>query len=40
MLDIGGFLTSTEFLAQIASIVVMFLSALVGQLLTHLFGGA
>lgn len=39
MLDIGGFLTSTEFLAQIASIVVMLLSALVGQLITSLFGG-
>jgi len=39
MLDIGGFLTSTEFLAQIASIVVTILATLVGQLITSLFGG-
>ena len=40
MLDIGGFLTSTEFLTQIASIITTILVALVSQIITALFGGA
>ncbi|MGB2986361.1 MAG: hypothetical protein WBE26_10805 [Phycisphaerae bacterium] len=38
MLDIGGFLTSTEFLAQIASIIVAVFTALIGNLIGSLFG--
>ena len=37
-LDIGGFLTSTEFLAQIASIIVAILTALFGNLIGGVFG--
>jgi len=37
MLDLGGFLTSTEFVAQIASIVAAVLSAVFGQLVGGLF---
>ncbi len=37
MLDINGFLTSTEFVAQIASIITAVFSALFGQFLTGLF---
>jgi hypothetical protein len=40
MLDIDGFLTSTEFLGQIASIIVAILTALVGNLIGTLFGMA
>lgn len=40
MLDIGGFLTSTEFLTQIASIITTILVALASQIITALFGGA
>jgi len=39
-MDIGGFLTSTEFVAQIASIVATILVAIATQLITTLFGGA
>ena len=39
MLDIDGFLTSTDFLTQIASIIVGLLSALFGTFI-GLFGGA
>ena len=37
-LDIGGFLTSAEFLRQIAEIVVAVLTALVGSFVGGLFG--
>jgi hypothetical protein len=37
MLDINGFLTSTEFVAQIASIITAVFSALFGQFLSGLF---
>ncbi len=40
MLDIGGYLTSIEFLAQLAAIVTAVLSALVGEFIALLFGGA
>lgn len=40
MLDIDGFLTSTDFLTQIASIIVGLLSALFSALIGPLFGGA
>ena len=39
-MDIGGFLTSTEFVAQIASIVATILVAIATQLITAFFGGA
>ncbi len=39
MLDIGGFLTSTEFLAQIAALVVAVLTAFVGDFIARLFSG-
>ncbi len=39
MLDIGGFLSSTEFLAQIAAIIVAVLSTIVGDFISRLFGG-
>ncbi len=38
MLDVGGFLTSTEFFAQIASVITAVLSAIFGDLLLGLFG--
>ena len=38
-LDIGGFLTSTEFLAQIALIITAVLSAIVEGILGNFFGG-
>ena len=40
MLDIGGFVTSSEFLAQIASIIVGLLSAFFSELIAGLFSGA
>lgn len=39
MLDINGFLSSTEFLVQIASIITAVLSALFGGFISSLFGG-
>lgn len=39
MLDIGGFVTSTTFITQIASIVTALLSAIFGELFTRLLGG-
>ena len=39
MFDIGGFLTSTEFIAQIASIITAVLTALFGDLVANLFAG-
>ncbi len=39
MLDIGGFLSSTEFLAQIAAIIAAVLTAIVGDFISRLFGG-
>ena len=38
-LDSGGFLTSTEFLAQIALIITAVLSAIVEGILGNFFGG-
>ncbi len=38
MFDIGGFLNSTEFFAQLASIITAVLSAVFGDLLLGLFG--
>jgi len=40
MLDIDGFLTSTDFLTQIASIIVGLLSALFSTFIGQLFNGA
>ena len=37
-LDIGGFLTSSEFLTQIAAIISELLSAIFGTLISGLFG--
>jgi|GEM_PF-3003099 len=39
MLDINGFLTSTEFVAQIAAIFTAVFSAIFGQFLAGLFSG-
>jgi hypothetical protein len=39
MLDIDGFLTSSEFLTQIASLIVGLLSALFGALFGRMFPG-
>lgn len=39
MFDIGGFLSSTEFLAQIAAIIAAVLTAFVGDFISRLFGG-
>lgn len=39
MLDIDGFVTSTDFLTQIASIVVTLLSGLFSLLLGRMFNG-
>jgi len=38
MFDITGFLTSTQFVTQIASIIVAILVGFTGQVLTALFG--
>ena len=40
MLDIGGFLTSVEFLTQLAALITAILSAFVSDFITMLFGGA
>lgn len=40
MLDINGFLNSTEFLAQLASIITAILSALFGSFLSGFFPAA
>jgi len=37
MLDIGGFLTSTEFLAQLAGLIASVLAALVDGVMASLF---
>lgn len=37
MFDINGFLTSVDFLAQLASIVTAILTALLGDFITNLF---
>ena len=37
-LDIGGFLTSSEFLTQIAALISELFSALFGTLISGLFG--
>ncbi len=39
MFDIGGFLSSTEFFAQLASIITAVLNTFFGDLLLGLFGG-
>lgn len=39
MFDIGGFVTSTEFVSQIASIISAILTALFGDLIAVLFAG-
>jgi len=39
MEDIGGYLTSTEFLAQLAAVISTILSAFFGEFLAMLFGG-
>ena len=38
-LDIGGFLTSTEFLTQLASIITAVITTLLGEVLAGIFGG-
>ena len=38
MFDLNGFLTSTEFVAQIAAIVTAVFSAIFSQFLTGIFG--
>ena len=40
MLDIQGFLTSTAFVEQIASMIAALLSILVGDFIARLFGGS
>jgi len=40
MLDIGGYLTSTEFLVQLAALISTILSTLFSGFLTGLFGGS
>ena len=37
MLDIGGFLTGTEFLTQLAVILTTFLSTIVSRIIAGLF---
>jgi len=39
MLDIGGYLTSVQFLTQFAALISTILSAFFGGFLTSLFGG-
>lgn len=39
MLDIAGFFTSTEFLAQIAAVITAVLTALFNQLFAGFFAG-
>ena len=39
MFDIGGFLTSMEFVSQIASIITAVLTALFGEIIAGFFGG-
>ena len=39
MPDIDGFVTSTEFVAQVASIVVAILTTVLGELVARIFGG-
>jgi hypothetical protein len=40
MLDIGGFLTSTDFLTQIATLIAALLSTLFSEVIAGLFGAA
>ena len=39
MFDIGGYLTSVEFVSQIAALISALLTAFVGDLFAVLFGG-
>lgn len=39
MFDLGGFLTSREFLSQLAALISTILSAVFGGFLTNLFAG-
>jgi len=39
MLDISGFLTSPEFVSQIASLITVILSSFLGSFLTAFLGG-
>ncbi len=39
MLDIDGFLTSTEFVSQLALFISAIVSAFLGSILTGFFGG-
>lgn len=38
--DVGGYLTSTSFLAQVAALISAVLSAIFGNFITGLFSGA
>jgi len=38
-LDIGGFLTSVDFLTQLASIITAVFTTLLGEVLANVFGG-
>ena len=38
-MDFGGFLTSTDFLGQIAAIITAILTTFVSNLIANLFGG-
>ena len=40
MLDIGGYLTSMEFLSQLAALISTILSTFFGGFLANLFGGS
>jgi len=40
MLDIDGYLTSTEFLTQLAFLISTILSTFFGGFITNLFGGS
>ena len=38
MLDIGGFLTSTEFLVRLAALISAVFSAIIGGIINSVFG--
>jgi membrane protein DedA with SNARE-associated domain len=38
MLDIGGYLTSTEFVTQVAAFIATLLSIIVGQVISFFLG--
>ena len=40
MLDIEGFLTSTEFVSQLASFIAAIVTAFLGNVLTEFLGGS